>query len=368
MAGGRSKRNQQHPNRQPPVKKQKCAQQSDAVSNENSIDVTKITNLNHDCLEKIFDRLFLFNDILNVALSNKSLQVAAASAYKRKFGIKQIDLDPTDTAAGPIFVRERAMWISGLKSCLQFVRCFGENITDLVMSYGSNDHLNQYIQQYCAESLTKISFLGVKSLHVNSFERPFNNVNVVKIEGDYSRNALSHFIDWFPNMRHLILTHNTINADAITFPQLVHLEIYSQRQQNCVELMRANPQLQTVELHQQTMKMKQSLDIIEFNGSISKLKISYCFRDICVTPTDSKRLVRDHPLLVELHLPQHKFEAKAVMILVRQLNALKMFRFKVKSQSVCDEILKQLDNEWRHELSNCEPGTRSKAIEIKLSR
>lgn len=57
------------------------------ASYKESIDkasTTKITDLNLDCLEKIF-MLLNVNDLFNVANLNKSLQIVAAYVYGRRF-------------------------------------------------------------------------------------------------------------------------------------------------------------------------------------------------------------------------------------------------------------------------------------------
>lgn len=195
---------------QTPVKRQKRAH-----SDENSDEMTKIIDLNYDCLEKFFDRLDL-REFFNATLSNKLLQLAAASSFKRKFGIRKISLNPW-SPIDRLFVSEIEIYIGGLKSCLQFVRCFGENFTDLILWNGSNHHLNQYIEQYCAEALTKIRFAG-GSLPISNFQKSFNKVDVVDISNVNPQDALARFADWFPNVRHLKLsnTHNPFNA--VTFP------------------------------------------------------------------------------------------------------------------------------------------------------
>lgn len=45
---------------------------------------TKITNLNTDCMENIFERLDI-NDLVNVADSNKEFYIAVSEVYRRKY-------------------------------------------------------------------------------------------------------------------------------------------------------------------------------------------------------------------------------------------------------------------------------------------
>lgn len=348
--------NQLWPECQPPAKRQKSSHPSDA---------TKITDLSYDCLEKIFNRLN-FMDFFNIALSNKTLQKATASAFKQKFGIEVIILDPAKNINDGKF-HEGKIRMVGLKSCLQFLRCFGEIITDLEIWHNrTNRPITEYIQQYCADSLIKILFRHC-SISRTSFQKPFPNVEVVSIDNVDLGDSLSHFVDWFPNMVHLIcetgedFRHK--NWNPVAMPQLQRMTISSKHQDLYAELLRANPQLRIIELDKQRMAMKRSLDLIESNDFIEILRMSHnCTPFVSVNPKDVKRLVRNHPFLVEVDLPIHRFNAKSAMILIRHLNALKMFQFAMDQAEYYD-IQKRLDREWQHTSSN-----RSNQLVIKLTR
>lgn len=56
----------------------------DAVSNENTIEMTKITGMSWDCLEKFIDRLD-FHEFINVAQSNKLLEGGSCVIIQTKF-------------------------------------------------------------------------------------------------------------------------------------------------------------------------------------------------------------------------------------------------------------------------------------------
>lgn len=66
-----------------------------------------------------------------------------ASAFKRKFKAKQIWLDHTNQHRTCLC--NEYIYVCTLKLCLQFVRCFGENITELSLLNRSNGYLDQYI-------------------------------------------------------------------------------------------------------------------------------------------------------------------------------------------------------------------------------
>lgn len=367
MSGSRKKPSLKPHNGRYYMKRHKSVHQN-ADSIENTIEVTKIIDLNYDCLEKIFDRLD-FVDFFSLALSNKSLQSAAVSAFNRKCGVKKIYLDPMRVDRTSI--DEVRIIVFGLRPCLQLVRCFGEKLTGLTLINGSNKFLDQYIHQYCSRTLLRISLLN-RPPFADNFRKRFIKVNVVKISMIELQERFQNFCNWFPCMRHLIISDGVVSDrfSAVRFSRLEHLTISAKNQMNYVEFVRANPQLKTIEFTSRRMAMKRSLDVIEHNHSISKLEISHsCRVAVCVYPNDAKRLVRDHPLLIEVDLPWHQFKADGAIILVRQLNALKIFRFAVNSQSECDDILKQLDCEWNYEVQP----TKLKFMEtsylcVKLSR
>lgn len=48
------------------------------------LEITKITDLNIDCMEKNFNNLE-FNDIINLADSNKQFYIALCRIYKKKY-------------------------------------------------------------------------------------------------------------------------------------------------------------------------------------------------------------------------------------------------------------------------------------------
>lgn len=224
------------------------------------------------------------------------------SSFKRNFGSKKINLNPTQFHLTYVSVHKDEIWLRDLKSCLQFVRCFGEIITDLTIWDGSNDYLNQYIQQYCAETLTSVSF-NQGSLSANFFQKPFNNVNAVEIRNVKLQDSLPRFIDWFPNMRHLKIDHRHFDyyerssVNAVTFPQLEHLTLHMNDQMNYDEFMRANPQIQTITFPGRQISMKRASKFIKHNQSILKLEMWHFGKYIsCMYPEYSKRLVRDHPI------------------------------------------------------------------------
>lgn len=147
----------------------------------------KITDLNDHCLEKIFEHLN-FQSLFNVAIANEYQRPAAALMYKRRFRLFQVELigngyflDPH-----PVFVMNKLI-IDQLKSMLQFLRCFGSQITVLEMDIGfyvknkRYELINQYVNKYCAENLVSIEFTSVLKISKGDFPKPFVNVETVEV-------------------------------------------------------------------------------------------------------------------------------------------------------------------------------------------
>lgn len=137
-------------------------------STDEAIQTTKIIDLNDDCLTKIFGYLKL-QSLFNVAVASEWLR--SAEVYKREFGKKPVKLHGFDdfnlnskghgeTASGPEHGTD--IDIFDLKSCLQYLRCFGPYISNLLINYDfpkskRYEYVNQYIGYFCADNLLSIS-------------------------------------------------------------------------------------------------------------------------------------------------------------------------------------------------------------------
>lgn len=90
---------------------------------------TKITDLNYDCLEKVF-RLLSLDDLLNVADCNNHLRIAAESTYSYKYGKKKLRIiypwRPMKEDAIRKFgnLEPVSITIGYWKKCHKILRCF----------------------------------------------------------------------------------------------------------------------------------------------------------------------------------------------------------------------------------------------------
>lgn len=291
----------------------------DPLLADQSVQTTKITDLNDDCLERIFMLLELKN-LLNVMLTNKWLGPAARQVYKRKFGAHKVCLhsvhnNRNSCATASIVCNQDNINITDFKSCLQFIRCFGSSITHLKIYYGHvggirYDYVHEYINQYCAESLITIRFHCKSAFAIKNFEKPFVNVQTVQLYG-CDLFELLPFGKWFPSVRELNihgfgLKHRLIPTSPT---QLEHLSItltdikrdYVKTLYGCIgNLVRSNRKLEKLTIKTFTkIEMNSLLKVIKHNRNVSQLAESTDLKPDCVNGMGTMLPLQEHPLLVQ---------------------------------------------------------------------
>lgn len=166
-------------------------------------------------------------ELLNVASSNKWLNPAASLVFSKKHGQKRIVMDDLDVGTSSnIFLSYNQIFIQGLKTVFQFLRCFGRCITKMGVDY----------------LVISTAFEFQKST-----KRSFSNMGSVCVYRGNLVSDLPKFAECFSKLRHLELCWNENYANA-TFPQLEHLSIKiinkgtaaSSRKEIVAALMRSN--------------------------------------------------------------------------------------------------------------------------------
>lgn len=108
----------------PQYKRRKSDKKPQSTEVTESVPSTTITDLNDQCLEIIFKRLTV-QELLNVAVANKWLNISAGPVFRQMYGQKMIQLTSIAIQSSHIFVADQMVLVSGLRNCLQFLRCFG---------------------------------------------------------------------------------------------------------------------------------------------------------------------------------------------------------------------------------------------------
>lgn len=98
-------------------------------------------------------------------------------------------------------------------------------------------------------------------------------------------------------------------------------------------------------MSQNEVPLKTLLDVIKNNQSISELNITTDRRVISIDKPLVKRLVAEHPALIQLELVGYRFTAENVFTIIRQLHSLKVFRFSV-SESEYPNLIDGEDDGW----------------------
>lgn len=339
--------------------------------------MTKITDLNDDCLTKIFGYLNLPN-LLNVAVSNEWLRPAANLVYRHRFGKNRIKINGIDSIEGDLNIKQIEIWRSfqlssikwqsshivtnGLKVALQMLRCFGESITNLDIDYGKAkrkpcQHLDHYINRYCAKTLAKIK-LTSRSNHSSNdlFEKPYFRVRHVIIENSDLGKQLPLFNKCFPNLRDLELFYvsGTKGFDQVSFGLLRHICIHENDYERFgLGLLHSNHQLKSLEIkfHLLRMKMVNFLDIIKVQSALTKLDVMIN-SDLweALNLQVLKRLIDEHPSLIVLDLRRYKLNVNdnnAMIRLINEHRSLQELRFQIPNSSNYTKLASKLTkNQW----------------------
>ncbi|XP_031617112.1 uncharacterized protein LOC116336964 [Contarinia nasturtii] len=207
----------------------------------------KLTNVNNDCLERIFLHLSV-QDLLNIAHSNKRLKAAADLAFGRNFGGKK----------SKVVINSRCFQIESngnsaqsieLRNPYRLLRSFGHLISNLVIH---TRKVVPYVNQYCCESATEVTFFEMSK--DDFMQKPFMNVEMVCINFCNLKGKSMQLHHCFPKMHTLKLIHVESQPKCIEthYPHLVHLEIEgpipTPTIKSTINILSLNPQLRRLTL------------------------------------------------------------------------------------------------------------------------
>lgn len=179
------------------------------------VSITKLTDVNVDCLEHIFKNLNLV-DLLNVADSNKQLKLAADLVFESQFGKHSVSIDlyPRHITFFEMDDRPRMFIAIPWSFRYKVLRCFGHMIKKLDIyyydSYTSSyknskliARIDHYVNEYCSDSLVELRLKDHDESTMKSLKKPFNKVESICFDGGQLGNNLSNLNKWLPNLRHL---------------------------------------------------------------------------------------------------------------------------------------------------------------------
>lgn len=318
---------------------------------------TKITDLNDDCLVKIFDGLDL-RILFNVAIANEWLRPAVRIVYEHRFGTKNVHISLNKSNSELLQDIDGHVFVSGLKMCLQYLRCFGPAMSNLYISYDgcSNkecEYIDQYVNDYCTTSLVKICFLSKPAFTIGC--QPF--VRTVRILYGNLGDQFPSLAQRVPNIRAFHLIKVCIDERYIEIP-FDHFEDLSNNvdrndvrlitYDHLITLLGKCRQLQSLEIVFHDRKpLNALLNFIKDNPMIRNLTVSMNDYSMAVILSEINRLVNEHRSLVELNLTGYNFTALYASLLIQQLDSLKKFRFRMDNQLEYDRFVTELDSKWQ---------------------
>lgn len=336
------------------------AKPDEKQQDDSAPEVKTLTNIFYDCLERIFDFMEL-GDMLRLAHTCKRLQVAVAAKYGDDFGETEVKM--VLNGNGSIMKSPSVVEVFGLKNILPFLRCFGAKISKLHVDYdGANqpqiDYVDEYINKYCAKTLTWITFTNKSEYSAEKFRTPFENVKNVGIYCGRLGNQFSNFAIWFPNLRELAIIDQSIDEanTAVNFPNLLRVMMTN----SCFNvkpdtisiasvkpLLQSNPQLISLITTTPRFTFTTLLDTISGNPAISNL-ICYCvLHDYHVSKAEVDRFISEHSSIKELIMPNCYFAPDDAVFLIRQLKSLRQLIFRnMNLKSDSDNLMAQLGNAW----------------------
>lgn len=209
----------------------------------------QLMDLNDDCLEHIFEFLNL-QDLVNIAETDDVFSPAAISVYSRNRRTKK-----------KVFVNLSPI-CCGQTDCVDvetnfdcFFRHFGHLTSHLLVNaLGSNGtKIEESLQKYCLNSLRHLDLAFCDATDFEQIDKPFPHVEELTVIESKLGEKMSQLNFWFPCLNRLELVYTSLSRSdyfEVNFPNLTHLEIYTQEldipSSTMRELFRLNPQLKTL--------------------------------------------------------------------------------------------------------------------------
>lgn len=316
-------------------------------------------------------------NLFKIANSN-SLSTAAGSTaagvYQRKFGTKPVVICDYEDIRQNSYIRHPEkftstvveyggkIYILGLKAYLPYLRCFGRSISNLTIDYNGSKskrviYLHQFINDYCCKSLVKIAFFRMPSIAIKQFQQVFANARLLSVSQSDLGKQIPAFAKCFPNLRafNAIDTKLMERFGAQRFKHLEHLKIHERicsREftsiQFVADLLNGSRRLNSLDIAlcmDTEEPISVLLDLIRSNRLITKLISSTKFA-ANVSLADVRRIINEHPTLIELNLSRNHFAADDAIALIRQLNSLKKITLTIDNLD-CGRFESQLRDGWK---------------------
>lgn len=246
----RANKRQQNQNHKPP--KRQCGSESPNTLNE----LTNITDVNDDCLARVFMELSL-SDLINIAETSKLLINAARLAFKSKYGKHEVRLYGSNSNRKIRYIHYSSLGGYSIKirdfpTCLKVIRCFGSLIPKLfALSLGVSEHkrdeIKHYLNEYCGDSVVTLNY---EECRLDNTLKPYQK-EIVKFSHCHFKCEPVDINRCFPNVRDLSLPPRApVECIIGHIPNLNQLDVFIDRKKHdeFARFLRLNPQLRTLRI------------------------------------------------------------------------------------------------------------------------
>lgn len=177
---------------------------------------------------------------------------------------------------------------------------------------------------------------------------------------DLGMNLLS-FVNLFPHLNELKMVDVSVdkNGTNARFPHLenfhildVNIDNQEFKMETLKVILNANPQLRKLKLilldDGEEITEEEVLNAIKGNPLITTLDI-YTAITTKIDHNDLMQYVSEHPNTIELTLINFQTTPQVLINFIRELKSLKVFRFAFDDEADYNQLVSQLDNDWKHE-------------------
>lgn len=209
------------------------------------IQVTKLTDLNFDCLTNIF-KFLNPTELTNLFLYNQQFFEAVQYVLRTKY-----------KNWTPVITNDPKFGIDGKSQTVKLIKAFDNIMGSLKIDYSHSSHrydwmIERAIMRYCRSSKKTVCFEGAGKDIMSNISEPFNAVERVVFTKSELGHLVMNFGKWFPNGDYLGLTKTTRQAEPNIFknhhPNLKKLCVIETRMNtnDLINFIVANPQLEAL--------------------------------------------------------------------------------------------------------------------------
>lgn len=232
-----------HIETKPKSKHRKLESSNDTKQNDDKIDInidsemifnTKLTDINFDCQEAVFQFLSL-SDLLNVANTDERFLEAVRIVYSRLYKTKtvRINLNAMTSSFATHNIKSDCIEVYDRNFISRLLSTFGDRIKKLSISMKTSSNrfisffdIQAQINQFCASSLVELSIQNCEHFPSEAYIQPFTELRCLSMQNCKIPFKTDEFSRFFPCLNRFELVGNTvINPDFIeqNFCGLEHL-------------------------------------------------------------------------------------------------------------------------------------------------